>query len=219
MNLKTLIDPNTRFLFLKNGPASYAYPIVHVEGDYVYFSIKPPIPENFDNGYIVAANNAGILMFNNPNIETLNQNLQKNLNQKLFRINFNQLDYMITNRRMNLRLEFKDFIPISFNIFGETMAAQLINISESGLRMCVDTPLKKNIICQLHIKIPTKDGEIKFQTNGVIIYNESEEQKKKYMIGLSFVTPDFHSKQQEEEYFKAKEYLRKFILNNESATP
>jgi len=215
MDLKKILDPKARFIFFSQNLISYVCPIVHVDQNFLYFSSQKPLPDTFDEGHFLALDGAGIVQLTKPSIEALKEKIQKNLDSYLYRYDFDSSDYAISNRRQSVRFEFDNFIPISFKVFGENMTAQIINISEGGLRMRSDTPLKHNIICQLEIKIPTKDGIIKLKTNGVVMYADKEDGGKEVMIGMSFATPEFANKDEEKDYFNAKEELRKFISQKE----
>jgi len=217
MDLKQILDPNARHVFFTSGSLSYVYPIVHVDQNYLYFSSEKPLPENFDSGHFLAQDGAGIVQFAKPEIDALKKEVQasKNITQYLYRLDFDAMDFSITNRRQSMRYEFTDFVPISFNVFGENISAQLINISEGGLRMCVDTPLKKNVLCQLEIKIPSRTNEIYFKTNGIITYADHEEGTKKIFVGISFVSPEFNSNDEKDNYLETKMKLRKFISEKE----
>jgi len=215
MDLKQLLDPKARHIFLSAANLAYVYPIVHIKENYLYFSSDKPIPQSFDRGHFLAQDAAGIVQFSNPSVESTKKDRQNTLGLILHRINFDTLDYTITNRRQSMRYELNEFIPISFNVFGENIPAQLINISDSGLRMRVDTLLKTNILCQFHIKLPTQENEIQINTNGLVIYADCEEGSKNIMVGISFVTPDFKTDEDKQKYLKSKDNLTRFIAQKE----
>lgn len=216
MDIKEILDPRARHVFFALDDLNYAYPIVHVENDSLYFTADTEIENpNFDKGHFLAPQNAGIVLFAKPIIKKLptRPDAQGGL-QKVYRMMLSSEDYEITNRRQHTRHEFKNFIPMNFSIFGETISAQLINISEGGLKMCVDTPLKKNILCRLEINLPRlsqDEDPVLFTTNGLIVYSENETTSGKYFVGINFITPDFVSIDQKQDYLNAKKTLAKFI--------
>lgn len=219
MDIKEILDPRARHVFFALDNLTYAYPIVHVENDALYFTTDTEIENpNFDKGHFLAPQNAGIVLFAKPIVKKLPTRPDaEGAMQKVYRMMLSSEQYEISNRRQYTRHEFKNFIPMNFSIFGETIAAQLINISEGGLKMCVDTPLKKNILCRLEINLPrfSKDEDpVPFTTNGLIVYSEQETTSGKYFVGISFVTPDFVSAHQKQDYLDAKKTLAKFIAKH-----
>ena len=217
MNIKELIDPKTRYVFLANAEETFAGAIVHVDPDVIYFSSPKTTPPASDVIYFLAQGAAGIVQFNKPRVEFLQTTSTAQMPVHLYRVNFEALDYTIINRRRSFRYEFKDFFPVSFNVFGEYMAARLMNISEGGLRMCVDTPIHKDVLCHLQIKIPHEEQAIRFNTDGVIVYADRNEDTKQITVGISFVTPDFSSDSDRAAYLTAKTKLGEFVKEKERA--
>ncbi|MBF0104773.1 MAG: PilZ domain-containing protein [Deltaproteobacteria bacterium] len=215
MDLKQILDPQARYVFLLRDAASFAFPIVHVEQNFLYFSSQKEFARPFDEGYFVAQDTEGIVRFTNPHIESLKNNPQQALGLLLHRIDFEKTAYAISNRRQNVRYVFKDFIPISFNVFGESMMAQLVNISEGGLRMCIDTPIKTNVLCHLEVRLPIDGTTVTLNTNGLVVYAGRDEDSSKNMVGICFITPEFVSAKEKKRYFEAKEVLKKFIEGRE----
>ncbi len=215
MDLKSLLDPKTRYIFLTQGEFTHAFPVVHVKEDLLYFSSKKPLPANIDSGHFLAQGNAGIVQFSKPEVMSLQETSKHNLDLILHVIDFSNLDYSITNRRISMRYEFKEFIPITFHVYGEVMTAQLINISEGGLRIRATTPLKNNIVCHFKISLPNDEEKLSFETDGIVVYSEHEKQHDNYMAGISFVVPDFKTDVDKEKYLESKETLRRFVFDKE----
>lgn len=215
MDIKSILDPKARHIFFAKDALTYAFPIVHVDDELLYFTSHQNISqEKFDQGHFLAPENAGIVLFKNPITESVPSRITTDGTMQLFRLDFKNQKYEITNRRQTPRHEFRKFVPMNFNVFGEIMAAQLLNISEGGLKMCVETPLKKNILCHLEITLPRiQDDEPSksFGTNGLIMYSDRDENTGKYLIGISFVSPDFVSLEQKQKYINAKATLATFI--------
>ena len=215
MNLKKLIDPKTRYVFLASDEETFAGIIVHVDTEAIYFSSTKTTPPASHVIYFLAQGSVGVVQFNKPRVEFLQTTTDVQVPVHLYRVNFEALDYTIINRRRSFRYEFKDFFPVSFNVFGEHMAARLMNISEGGLRMCVDTPIHKDVLCHLQIKIPHKKQAIRFDTDGVIVYADRNEDIKQITVGISFVTPDFSSDADRAIYLTAKTKLGEFVREKE----
>lgn len=215
MNVKDIIDPNARHLFLTKSSLNYAFPIVHVQGQWLYFSSPKPISSAFDSGYFLAREQQGIVQLNNPVIESV----KKKMELLLHRLDLNDTSHTLVNRRQSMRYAFKGFVPISFSVFGEAMAAQLVNVSEGGLRMSIDTPLKKNMLCHLKIRIPAPKKNIHFSTDGMVIYADREEGSNKFTAGISFITPEFSGDKEKQSYLTAKTALKGFIDEKERTVP
>lgn len=206
--------PQARHVFLRCDSLSYAFPIVHVEDHWLYFSSQQNLPGFFETGHFLAEDQKGIVRFDNPQIESLKEQTKKDLDLQLHRIDFGSTSYEVTNRRQAPRHNFKDFLPMSFNIFGESMAAQLVNISQGGLQMNVDTPLKTNILCHLELKLPQNEKNVLLKTNGMVVYCGKEAEKSKYSVGLSFITPEFVSAENKAQYIESQKILENFIAHH-----
>lgn len=211
MDLKTLIDEKARYLFVTIGELTEALPLIHVDQNYLYFTSTKPLTSGIQSGYFVAKDQAGIVTFDNPDLESLKDHLPSHPDVFVHRLNFDNTNYQITNRRRTVRYQFKDYVPITFSVFGETIAAQILNISEGGLRMALDTPLKKNVRCHFQINIPDSQNAIHFNTDGLIMYSDSSEGEHQHIAGISFVAPEFNSDQDQEKYIQAKTQLKKYV--------
>ncbi|OVE81518.1 hypothetical protein BVY03_03560 [bacterium K02(2017)] len=211
MDLKNLIEPKARYVFFSDKDLNFAFPIVHVDQDFIYFTSKNPIELKFNEGYFLAQNNSGIVKFTNPEIQTLKKSDKQKNDLLLHRFDFTHIDHSISNRRNSVRFKFKEFIPLHFNIFGETMMGQLINISQGGLRMCIDTPIKTNILCNIEINLPMNGQHQNIKTNGMVVYAGREEDTKKIMVGICFVTPELVSLNERGKYTDTQNVLKEYI--------
>jgi hypothetical protein len=212
MELKQIMDPYTRHVFLSTDEYSYIFPIVHVEDSYLYFVSKESIADDFLEGHVTAQNDAGQVMFKQPKIESMLHQSEENV--WVHRLNFSGMDYDISNRREYNRHTFEEPLSTVLKVFDVTMDAQIKNISEGGLRLRMDAMLKKEVFCQLNIMLPTDDAaedrHVYFSTNGMVVYNDPGEDGI-YTVGLAFVTPQFASEDEKNAYLDGKEALRRFI--------
>jgi len=213
MDLKTTMHPNARHVFFQKGDLSYAFTILHVDGSFIYFRSQSPIKESFESGHFLSFEDKGIVQFSEPQIDSLAEENCEKFGAHVHRLNLKDVDLSISNRRTTARFEFQNFIPFVFSVYGETISAQLVNISDGGLRMQVNTHLKKDVLCQLELNLPEEEGRLIFSTNAVVVYVE-ETGKNTYMVGLSFVAPDFENDDEKQDYISAKEGLRSYILRN-----
>lgn len=191
MELAQLLDPKARFIFLVSDGLTNAFPIVHVAGNQLYFTSTERLPEHHESGYFPALDGEGIVQFGKPCIDSADLS-RLHIARPVHRIDFSPLDFTITNRRLHLRHEFKRVVPIVFQIFGETLNARLVNISAGGLRMCVSTPIQKNIRCHFEIRLRSRAEEAIFKTDGLVVYADPDDYDagKPVMVGVSFVTPE-----------------------------
>lgn len=216
MDVKRILDESGRYLFLNRQGLVEAFPIIHVETSYIFFTSAKELEKNYDSGYFLASGGAGIVQFEKPVLESLDKNAQNQIKQKIHRVNIEPLDFIITNRRLSLRHELPQYMPILFYVYGEVMSAQLVNISEGGLRMSVTSALQKNTRCHFEIRLPTEEQQILFRTDGIVVYAENtSENKYQTHVGISFVTPDFTQPADEEKYKQSKEKLKNYILYKE----
>lgn len=211
MDLKKILDAKTRYVFLARSGLSYAFAIVHVDGPFLYFTSQTPLTDSFDNGHFLATDGQGIVRFDKPVVESLTTAAEKRVGLKLHRLNMGNLDFSITNRRLYERHEFKKYVPITFHVFGNPIAAQLINIAEGGLRMRADTPIKKDVLCHFEIALPSVEAGLKFCTDGLVVYVEPEEDKKAFVIGVQFLVPEFADAAAKQDYLKAQLVLKGFV--------
>ncbi|MBU0506401.1 MAG: PilZ domain-containing protein [bacterium] len=216
MDLKNILDPKTRYIFFTEGDLTHAYPIIHVKANQLFFTAKEPLPEKIDGGHFLAQGEAGIVQFDAPTCLLITTNPKENMELYLYVIDFSSLDYSLTNRRASMRYEFKEFIPISFQVYGELMTAQLINISEGGLRLRLSTPLNKNVVCRFSIKLPLENEDFHFETDGIVVYSDTEQQQQNnYITGISFVVPEATSGEDKEKHIASKEAIRRFVFEKE----
>jgi hypothetical protein len=208
MDLKKILDAKTRYVFLARSGLSYAFAIVHVDGPFLYFTSQTPLTDPFDNGHFLATDGQGIVRFEKPVVESLTTAAEKRVGLKLHRLDFGNLDFSITNRRVYERYEFKKYIPITFHVFGNSIVAQLLNIGEGGLRMRADTPIKKDVLCHFEIALP--GTELKFCTDGLVVYIEPEDDQKQFVIGVQFLVPEFADDAAKQNYLNAKVVLKDF---------
>lgn len=211
MDVKTLIDEKTRFLFGTQNQITQAFPIIHVDQNFLYFTSTQALPQGLESGYMVAKDQAGIVTFDKPALQSLKDHLPSHPDVYVHRLDFDKINYSITNRRRAVRYEFKDYVPITFSVFGETIAAQILNISEGGLRMALDTPLKKNVRCHLQIRIPDSGHAIDFKTDGLVMYSDTTEGTHQHVAGISFVAPDFEGEGDEASYVQAQSQLKAYV--------
>lgn len=210
MDLKKILDAKTRYVFLARSGLSYAFAIVHVEGPFLYFTSQTQLTDPFDNGHFLAQDGQGIVRFEKPVVESLTTEAEKRVGLKLHRLDFAGLDFSITNRRAYERYEFKKYVPITFHVFGNPIVAQLLNIGEGGLRMRADTPIKKDVLCHFEIALP--GTELKFLTDGLVVYVEPEADKRQFVIGAQFLVPEFIDEMIKQDYLKAKGALKNFVV-------
>lgn len=211
MNLKELVAPQARHLFLQNSEESYAFQIVHVENEYVYFCSKKSLHDSFTNGHCLAHHNKGIILFHDPEIQRLENKNKAPEGIHLYRINFAKTNYEITDRRRHSRHKFDQFLPMSFNLFGDSSMGQLIDISESGARLITDTAMKKNTVCHLKLVIPTPNDVITFNPDAIVVFSDKNSNTKKFQIGLSFITPDFESDEEKQTYLESRQHLKTYL--------
>jgi hypothetical protein len=217
MDLKNILDPQTRYIFFSEGELTHAYPIIHVKDNQLFFTAEQALSDKIDGGHFLAQGEAGIVRFEKPQCLLVTTNPKENIELFLYALDFSKLDYSLTNRRASMRYEFKEFIPISFLVYGELMTAQLINISEGGLRLRVNTPLNKNVVCRFSIKLPLEDEDFYFETDGIVVYSDTEQQKNNYVTGISFVISETTSEEDKEKHIFSKEAIRRFVLEKEKS--
>lgn len=212
-DIKSLIDPTVRHVFLTGHDISYAFPIIGVDGPYIFFCSQRPLEEAFERGHFLATDNKGIVQFDNPVIDSLSEEKVTEHGAHIHRLDLSDVEIVASNRRDQARYVFDHFVPFTFSVFGESIPAQLVNISDGGLRMQVNVPVKKNIFCQLQLRLPFGNDRLSFLTNAIVVYVEKKS-KLEYTVGLNFVAPDFQSETEKQDYIEAKEKLRAYILQN-----
>lgn len=47
------------------------------------------------------------------------------------------------------------------------------------------------------------------------MYSDPEQNSKKYMVGLSFVTPEFDTPEEKDDYLRSKDSLMKYVAQKE----
>src|SRR3989339_1988135 len=200
MDLKKILDPNTRYIFLTTNEINHAFPVVHVKDNLIFFSNEKEITEDYQSGHFLAQGDEGIVLFTNPVVIPLKDVTKEEYGAFLYVINFDNTDYSITNRRLSARYEFKEFLPVSFQVYGDMMTAQLINISAGGLRLRVNTCLHRNVFCHFKITLPIQGKNVCFETDGIVVYSEPEKSHNNFLTGISFVAPDFANKSEHQRY-------------------
>ncbi len=205
MDLRSLFDPKTRFVFLSRAGLARAYHIAHVTETGLYLISPIEISEELDNGHVLAANGAGIFFFEKPKLEAMPSSEET----ILYRIDMANLNFSISNRRLYARYEFSDYQAVAFNHYGELVVGRMANISEGGLRLMTDRPIQSNVVCRFEIRL---SADFIFITDGVVVYSDwSDETEKQAIVGISFVAPDFVSEHDKQSYVSAKHKLSDLI--------
>lgn len=205
MDLKSLLDPKTRFVFLTGDGLTRAYVIAHVTETVLYFTANAELPEQMESGHILASGGAGIFLFEKPKLEAMpsgNQSI-------LYRIEMKTLNFSISNRRLYARYEFPEYQAVAFNHYGELVVGRMANISEGGLRLMTDRPIQSNVVCRFEIRL---SSDFVFNTDGVVVYSDwSDETQKQAIVGISFVAPEFTDESDKKNYISAKHKLSDLI--------
>ncbi len=216
MDLKKLIDKTARYIFLAKNKISIACKIISIDESFIYFTNPESDPVNYDSGHFLSGDGQGIVLFEEPEIEKL-QVPNEQLPAPLYRINFSKVNFSLSNRRRYYRYEFKKYLPISFVIFGEPLMAQALNISEGGLRMRLDSPIKRDILCNFEIKITDQNQTLNLKTDGLVVYSEPDPETKKHVVGIQFVQPEKLNPQEKSLYEKSIQSLSEYIKNKIAA--
>lgn len=212
MELKSLLHPKAKHIFIKFGDLVRAYPIAHVEDHALYFLAESEFTDKPTQGYFIARNNEGIVLFENPNPEML----PYRPDAVLYRIITDELNYSVTNRRLYQRVEFAEFRPLMFRYYGDHIVGHMVNISEGGIRMNLDRSIELNTICHFEIRL-TQD--FTFKTDGVVVRSGySDDSKKQAVIGIHFLAPAFRSDEEKVSYQqdqkKLSDYLKRLRAQN-----
>jgi hypothetical protein len=205
MDLRSLLDPKTRFVFLSGAGLTRAYHIAHVTETVFYLTSPTEISDELESGHALAANGAGILIFEKPKLEAM----PSGDDVILYRIDMANLNFSISNRRLYARYEFSDYQAVAFSHYGELVVGRMANIGEGGLRLMTDRPIQSNVVCRFEIRL---SADFVFITDGVVVYSDwSDETEKQAIVGISFVAPNFTSEADKQTYVLAKHKLSDLI--------
>lgn len=208
MGLRNQIDPQAKYIFLNTKDLTFAFPIIHIDDDHIFFSTdqSKDLPDQIENGHIQSSQ--GILCFKNPEIDSLKRNLSNELGCRLHRLRLTEGELQKEERRRTPRHSLNSFLPIQFNYFGEVLTGQLVDISSGGMKVILGCPIKKNSRVHFEVLIPG-DHPLQFKTDGFAVY--VKDNKGKAEVGIQFISPEFESDLAKETYLKQKKSLENFL--------
>lgn len=188
MTLKQIMDPASRFVFLVHQNQTDAFQIVHVEDEALFFIASRQDLPFYEKAFVIGAESKGIVEWNEPALNFLEQKQPSPNDLHVFRLRFQQEEIRIVNRRQDERFEPDRLIPIAFNHFGEDLLGQLVDLSEGGLKLRVETKVSPHTRFHLRLKVPLKDKAVELDSDGVVLH--CEKNGPHYDVGIKFVSPE-----------------------------
>lgn len=212
-NLKEILDPQARHIFLDDQSMTEAVVICGVEEGYFLVHNKhQSLSIGNRQGYFVASNGRGIVRFEGD-CQVFAQKEVKDVPFNIYKISINLNELKIINRREFIRYEFRYPLPILFRHDDQLVEATLINISEGGLRMTVSKKLPTQVVYQFEINLPKEPGIFHFSTDGLVAYCEPEDHPNSFMAGVSFVAPAFSNESEKKAYQNARHDLASWVMS------
>lgn len=210
-DLKEIIDPKARYLFLDDQGMTEAFLITSVEKQSIIVSYEGlPKPEQRRAGYFVAPSGQGIVRFTGT-LACLQQTSSP-LPLPLYRLTPDLAHLKLIDRREFIRKVLPHPVMILFNFESQYIQTKLINLSEGGLRLSANRPLPMNIISQFELKLPQpRKSPFEFKTDGLVVYSEPEEDPAFFMIGVSFIAPKFLNEEEKKSYQEQRKQLSHYL--------
>jgi len=209
-DIKDLIEPATRYLFLYEQGATHAFRIRGIHSDFIIaFHPEHFLPWKQREGYFQAAGGLGMVVFRSDG--NLVEGTADTHHLPLYKIRLDTDRLSLINRRQFTRYTLVKPRPIFFHCDGRMLEANIINLSEGGMRLECQEALPKNVTLHFEINLPATKGGDLFKTDGVVVYSEPEDSHHHFMTGISFVMPKYLSGDEKKKYLKSLQDFKKSV--------
>lgn len=203
IQIKNLLDPKARYLFLEQEGLVQALRIRGVIGDSIVLDDAGDYAGQV-GGFFIAANGRGIVRYRGQLMGVDSQPGLSYLKMELGTL-------QVINRREFNRYRLRSSPPVLFKYDGRLVKAELIDLSEGGCRVRAMERLPSPEIYQLEIKLAAKKTVWHFKTDGLVVYSEPELDPQYFMTGLCFVTPTFKQDLARTLYLATRAKLSAFV--------